>query len=85
MKVQENRNGTEFSRPVGGGAVVPSVEEKVEERVELDAKWVVVSVLVEVEVVLALVVRVVSDVLLTVEVMRRVDRIEVLTVVGTVE
>ena len=83
MKVQENRNGTEFSRPVGGGAVVPSVEEKVEERVELDAKWVVVSVLVEVEVVL--VVRVVSDVLLTVEVMRRVDRIEVLTVVGTVE
>ena len=83
MKVQENRNATEFSRPVGGGAVVPSVEEKVEGRVELDAKWVVVSVLVEVEVVL--VVRVVSDVLLTVEVMRRVDRIEVLTVVGTVE
>ena len=83
MKVQENRNGTEFSRPVGGGAVVPSVEKKVEGRVELDAKWVVVSVLVEVEVVL--VVRVVSDVLLTVEVMRRVDRIEVLTVVGTVE
>ena len=39
--------------------------------------------LAEVEVVL--VVRVVSDVLLTVEVMRRVDRIEVLTVVGTVE
>ena len=83
MKVQENRNGTEFSRPVGGGAVVPSVEGKVEGRAELDAKWVVVSVLVEVEVVL--VVRVVSDVLLTVEVMRRVDRIEVLTVVGTVE
>ena len=59
------------------------MEKKVEGRVELDAKWVVVSVLVEVEVVL--VVRVVSDVLLTVEVMRRVDRIEVLTVVGTVE
>ena len=59
------------------------MEKRVEGRVELDAKWVVVSVLVEVEVVL--VVRVVSDVLLTVEVMRRVDRIEVLTVVGTVE
>ena len=43
----------------------------------------VVLVLGEVDVVLVL--KVVADVLLTVEVMRRVERIDVLTVVGTVE
>ena len=43
----------------------------------------VVLVLGEVDVVLVF--KVVADVLLTVEVMRRVERIDVLTVVGTVE
>ena len=98
---------TDISIPVGGGAVVPRVEERVEGievpivvdavefvgrvhsvvivgiSVELEVWWVVSSVLAEVEVVL--VVRVVTTVLLTVEVIRSVERIDVLTVVGIVE